>query len=964
MSKLAVFWNNIFFDKKGNEFLSNEERQNLLYFYLIEQRLNNPKYNEFFTGIESKDLDIIFLPDNIITSEEMIVNPEIWNEYKALFVLAELDWNFHKPTDAYGIKFIQLLRLNNVFVPIFCSSLLQKEFLYDIPTSTIIQTVGHQYLELPYSNSLEDNYFDIKVLENEDLYICQQLFCRKRGLISELTHSLESNISGAENKTKKARDIVQKLILLEGEKNNFKLQEFNDKFPNVNNKNIKDVRNFIENFGNEIDSKIVSENTNSKLTISPIEKYEILWLDDELDDQNLIYKKFIAFEKITKVHIASTVNDALKILNEDSKKNRPQIMVAIVDYKLTYKDKNGIEKYQTKQGYEFIKTIAKSNIIIKLLAYSSMPRNLQLWLSESYGINITSIPKKAIDISSPNGINYIVEEVIRLGNENWNILNNLPDTGGWKNLKSSYIQLITHPNYDTYERKIAEKANKWIERFLNKQPNKPINISSSTFRPITNQVIVKKDLDLIFNYLKNITHDFTHSPDSYINTLSIIERDKIKKSKKIIYHALKVLKINSNNYVEKENQFFEAKSLSENNIEHAINYFSARRICIWLRNFNKDYTLNNIATLIKGCEQSDGKSKNIINTSLGLSLSKFPNHITIEELRWCQKDQYEYFSGLYDFMEDVEYNKKSINNVIKKSSILINQFLKKYLKDVSSLKTQYNKRNFTFNLSNRLEVKVIDEIKAILKHINSTIFINPINNAEITKLIPEYKEKLSEFIQLLLEIKKLTASKSITEIKSFNFFIDNLCNPQNDKNKNNILLKFYKRVDFKNTNRFQEYIHLFEPWLLLKKKGKTYSKDDEIKLRINCDATLKGNYDKKLFQYKEINNIKYYYKPYHYIKEAKKNILRSNDFKYLSNDIVNNLSIWVGYISWRKEIKILWDYLYSYPSKIHHINFEESERKIIKKELFSANDYLGKPFEDEFELFHSYEDFSNIDEEY
>ncbi len=363
-------------------------------------------------------------------------------------------------TDFYGIEFAKELRRAGVKNKILFTSFCDRKYLSLDPRHTIINTVGHDFIQLPTTpEQIQQKLKKRSALNTESLYICQQSYCSNHALIDSLTHSLRSKQHTDDAYKEKLRQILRDIALLFPSVDT--LNDFDSQFLTLNDKNLELAINYVERVGMRAKAENPEEGDAEYLD-KPLHTYDIVWLDDEATEKDLIYQKLT--EQGIKVHLVSTVPDAIEILEADNVKTRPSIMLAIVDYRLL-EEVDGLSIEQDHQGYEFIKWMIAQKQLIKILPYTSISRTIQNYLSAGYSVKLRGIPKRLTDPNSDAGAAYIVNEAIALANENWERITTQPTSGKWKYLKDTYRKIVTSPQYDELEREISERANEWIENY-------------------------------------------------------------------------------------------------------------------------------------------------------------------------------------------------------------------------------------------------------------------------------------------------------------------------------------------------------------------------------------------------------------------------------------------------------------------------------------------------------------------
>lgn len=409
------------------------------------------------------------------------------DETDQLVVLCEMDINADDKTvnrsDFYGISFVQELRRKSYKNKVLFVSFCDREFLSNNSHFSIINTIGHDFMLLP-SSPIE---WIVKLQNTPDLsdlnlLVCQNSYCNKHGIIDTITHSLYSKSHSPDDYRQMFEDLKKlypqdnnsasdntfKQLSIDSEKTDNK-----DNLPYTGQKEKKaefihdtpssyktSLRTFIENYARSLkDAHPEASETMSK--VEPITKYKILWLDDEVTDQHVLYKTFD--NHIELLH-ARTVDEAKKYITEDLELRRPQIMLVIADYFLKEK-RDGVLVDQKAQGYDFLLEVSRSDHPAQIVALSSMQRHLQSWIAEHYGVQYKELPKKVLRIDTPEGANYVYNESIQLANETWKKIVTRPISSKWQELAPLYGYHIKNPDYDQEEDKINEEVQEWISAY-------------------------------------------------------------------------------------------------------------------------------------------------------------------------------------------------------------------------------------------------------------------------------------------------------------------------------------------------------------------------------------------------------------------------------------------------------------------------------------------------------------------
>lgn len=896
-----------------------------------------------------------YAQDNIeVKSPHEVLDLEL-QDNDNIIINCELNINEHDKevlrTDFYGITIAQKLRLKGFTGKVLFVSFLSLEYFTQESKYSIITYPGHNFAQLPinYSN-LKASFEQFSYPSVADLMVIANSFCSRKGLIDTLTHSLISDISGTNNYKDKAAEIVKELIQYSDDKDSAILSEFDKRFPKIDDKNINEVSAYIKELGSRIQLSIVDteykdgdgdadHKSNNKNILLPTAEYEVLWLDDEVSEDNLVYKKLSGIGKILKVHLAKTVEEASKILDEDidEKNYRPKIMVVIVDYFLKI---NG--KYDDKQGYKLIEKIARENILVKIITHSSVSKHIQNKIAKSYGVQVTPYYKQ--DNQRLWEINEFVEEIITLGNENYERFMHLPSvsSASWKRLEGSYKQLVTHLFNEPIEDEISRRALAWINDYCeNGKPTKSlIKFDANIFSP---KLISKKESISFYDKFfadfyafrkineSNYINNFNAIIDSYkeesekrieneFNNLKslkkqakdltdLIDIEQLKKISTQIYlkeleKAVRYFKtqwkkkelpgfINNTEKRSSELDDFdrnisssllkEFKSFvldsdemkntdlySEENINHAINIFAARRVILYLSIVEgflfADGSYNRNINECLGTK--DSTRTQCINTWAALTPSIFPSGITVEEKNWFTRNYSKKLKnrGLdiakenEDFQLFIEkitkifseyFNESSVTKRSKKHPNTINNIeFKVIIPNSGNKKTGKPLRFKTYKfyfVGNRLEnLQTIDEAKELINWIKEEQ-LDGSNKDEFRIFIKLWRQLLSITDKYSFEIiddetlKKHIRTKISwrSEMLSFITFLKTM-HPKNKNFKNqilenNILLSNYEAIKISMKSKGSSFRDELKLFIDKETNDKKYAKGGVIKNNIESE---------------------------------------------------------------------------------------------------------------------------------
>ncbi len=758
-----------------------------------------------------------------ITPKEFWETKHTLNPEDSIVLVCELAENRNgeevNRTDFYGIEFAKELRRAGVKNKILFTSFCDRKYLSQDPRHTIINTVGHDFIQLPAKSvQFTAALKQIDDLSPESLLICQNSYCSKHGLINQLTHSLRSNYQITDNLHNDLTQVLEDIASIY----NFlpPISEFNKQYTSLDESNIEEAINFVENYGEKIKSENPEVDSETTISSKPYAKHEILWLDDEACEDDLLYKTLSNEEGLNfKVQIVNTVENAKNIIEKDNLK-RPNIMVAIVDYMLL-ETRDEVKVQQKEQGFDFIKWVTLKKFPLKILALSSMPRTLQNWLTESYGISTKSIPKKAINLNSLSGVNYVSEEIVKLANDNWMQINRKPTSAAWeKYLLPSYIQVTRDRNYQNIENEISLMALDWIHNYnqecidlgnirfkTNKYSAKTMDTysysgnSDKFFTNLTKSLkaaqriknpntALNKLIDTIHDEIQLIAANITEvniNPDSLIadakKEISNLKKEikdqleerlkelelkfTLSRKEKSTYdffvneHILPAIKAIRNQIESVEfsdpKQSEASLELDANNINFIKHVLAGRRVLLYL-SIVKGLNQSNVSNVLG---QTEYTTKQMFSTWAALKIEDFPIGLTIEEENWFARHFYNELAlkGI-NLKNDIQ---NYYNSLLKISEFFSIYFQNSMLKELIQNEMLYlvDEKVVNFNHEYQPVFSNTDEIKNLMAFIVARLDIE--NQEEFYGFIILWRNLL-DFIDTLM-YKKVTNKELNRTIK-------------------------------------------------------------------------------------------------------------------------------------------------------------------------------------------------------
>jgi hypothetical protein len=542
----------------------------------------------------SEQLAAAFGSRNVIAdADDFRVSAKDLGNYDAAIVLCELNWTSKGKSsnlqDFSGIEIVkELRRVHNLSIPFLFTSFLPLNQLFNSERE-ILTAIGHGFLPLPatpkeFTSYLKSHYTDksgkvqkLSVMELNDI---KSFYCSKEGILSHVLHALNHylnfNITAKNHNTTYAELLqtikrVHELFFVDA---THAEMAFQVAFPNLTQDNISDAVSHIVRLGNELLKNYGESEGNSSTIEKSGEKYrwKVLLLDDQIDKEHDLVKQMKANN--IQVICVDNADDAENELKKDWKKDNA-IMVVIADYRL-FENINGIKHHQKVQGYQFLKNIATSDHLVRLVAFSGLQRKFLLNSFKHYNIR-TEVKSKTDYLNSKETRQLFCEEIIDLAEENWEAIEALPSkcAGFEKYLKDAYKEFRLHPDYNKMESNISITAREYVWE-IQQQIAQGEEIRIGAIENIKSPLAkTKKDPEAFFKRLQN-----------YLTARRI---------------ALWLYAANK-------------KGLGI--------FIDSRRI----------------AEILTDQKYPTDAYRQIISTNLGLSLDDFPKNITIEERRWLHYD--------------------------------------------------------------------------------------------------------------------------------------------------------------------------------------------------------------------------------------------------------------------------------------------------------------------------------------
>lgn len=421
-----------------------------------------------------------FGADNVIASnDDFVAVIENLEKFSSLIVLCELEW-FGNGTAAnrqhlQGIEIVkELRRKHDLKIPVLFVSFHSLADIFNAERE-ILTAIGHDFYQLPalpqdFKTFITKEFGDngtIRKLSVMELNDIKSFYCSKEGILQHELHALniyldynitpdnhDSTFEVLQNSIRNIHD----LFLVDY---TIPLSEFNAGYNTLTKENITDAVMEVKRIGEDL-LKTYSEKTNDFAGDGKVKKdfrWKVLLLDDQINEQHELVQQM----KVNHIKVICVDNapEAKKILLKDWKTEN-SIMVVIADYRL-YENTKGVKRHQKIQGYQFLKDIATSDHLVRLVAFSGLQRKFLLNSFIHYNIR-TEVKSKTDYLSSEHKRQEFCEEIIGWAEENMEVIEALPSkcAGFEKSLKGAYKEFRMHPDYNKMESMVSLTAKEYV----------------------------------------------------------------------------------------------------------------------------------------------------------------------------------------------------------------------------------------------------------------------------------------------------------------------------------------------------------------------------------------------------------------------------------------------------------------------------------------------------------------------
>jgi len=394
-----------------------------------------------------------------------------------------------------GIDYVKYLRrVENFTAPVIFTSFFSLEEILQRPNTQILTAIGHQFLQLPYSNMDYKKVTEqLKPLNEIQLSDIKINFCQLRSSVREGFHIFKGRI----------REIKGYNLLLEE-----KVSLFHEAFSTYESDLKRDVGQYPEIL-TEYKRVISLFNPQDILTIERIEaiqeenfvcflpadsdstiviekhnySWKILFLDDKPSELDSLFE--ILDERGINYEVATSCDEAKGIIKNDAYN---QIAVVVSDYRLfEMPEKETLKpRMQNEQGYDFLIWLSKQSRYNAMVALSGLSKWFLLDSFRKNRINVKVYSKSGL---LGGGVKLFVDDIEYLGTQINDVINNQPKAALWNEmqyvdkektkiksypLKPYYIFHRNNNDYLTNEiniNQIAEKVAREVEFAIDKSSN-------------------------------------------------------------------------------------------------------------------------------------------------------------------------------------------------------------------------------------------------------------------------------------------------------------------------------------------------------------------------------------------------------------------------------------------------------------------------------------------------------------
>lgn len=423
-----------------------------------------------------------FSPEHVICSAAELKTAKL-DSAKVIIVLCELNWDEkgieREPSIFCGVDLVKHhLRVSKKLkAPILFVSFMPESF-FESAKYMILNAVGHRFMQL---EPLRCESWG-EALSIEDLNPLNEIqfsdivtnLCDLRGQIGEILHNAVSKIQVLDSdKLDTNKNFEQGSQILDEHLNDIcHLLEYRPDVLSLKNEVIRIFNEKVQQCGLKVaveqvipkyreQFQALAHDAEESTTPIFLERgWQVLLLDDNPDGIRTVINMLEKYGVVVDEY--KDVIDALKAIEENEKavkegKKMLPITVVISDYRLYVP---GTKHHQTMQGYDFLlKTSDPSKHDLRaLVALSGLSRSFLLESFRKYNCRVEVYAKEDILISD-KATQVFTEDIIQLGEQNYQALLSRPKVGKWDGvLKPFYVAYRQSADYDEVERQIRMEA--------------------------------------------------------------------------------------------------------------------------------------------------------------------------------------------------------------------------------------------------------------------------------------------------------------------------------------------------------------------------------------------------------------------------------------------------------------------------------------------------------------------------
>lgn len=378
-----------------------------------------------------------------------------------------------------GLDYAKYLRREQKrTAPIIFTSFLPINYLLAQPRTKILTTIGHDYLQMPYSDqALKAMQSTLKPLNDIQLQDIIINFCGLRSAVRESFHAFKGEIRVIKADVLDKKERYQNLF----DAYRTELMKDVGDYPEIIHAYDEMIAKYNPEKEDSIDFILMEqeerfvrflppEENNSNETHSEKKPWKVLFLDDKPTEltpiHTILNNRGIQYEVVQSSQEAKEAIEA-DVLN--------QITVVVADYRLlesTVQDGWNEPKMQPEQGYDFLLWLSKQDRYNAMVALSGLSKWFLMDSFRRKQMNVKVYSKGGV---LGGGAASFVDDLEYLGAQYNEIINNQPQALLWtmpqyvdkektkiKNnpLKPYYVHHRNHNNYLTNDSLINQQAEK------------------------------------------------------------------------------------------------------------------------------------------------------------------------------------------------------------------------------------------------------------------------------------------------------------------------------------------------------------------------------------------------------------------------------------------------------------------------------------------------------------------------